>query len=165
MRKVGPNIKAGRFGMVALAAALVVAGTTVGAGVADGASRGGIGEPSAMTLAVYGDAPYGTSPTDNSQTLATPAFVDAVNADPDVSGIIHVGDIHSGSQFCTGAYDQTVAGLWTHYEAPLVYTPGDNEWADCHKAKEGGHLRDASGNPVDYADGNPAANLDLIRSL
>jgi hypothetical protein len=21
---------------------------------------------------------------------------------------------------------------------PLVYTPGDNEWADCHKKKEGG---------------------------
>jgi hypothetical protein len=57
MRKVGPNIKVGRFGMVALAAALAVAGTTVGAGVANGAAGGGTGEPSAMTLAVYGDGP------------------------------------------------------------------------------------------------------------
>jgi hypothetical protein len=151
--------------VVAVAAALAVAGTTVGAGVANGAARGGTDETSAMTLAVYGDAPYGTSPTDDSQTLATPAFIDAVNADPDVSSVIHVGDIHSGSQFCTQSYDETIAGLWSHYEDPLVYTPGDNEWSDCHKAKEGGHVRDANGEPVDYADGNPAANLDLIRSL
>jgi hypothetical protein len=165
MRKVGPKIRVGRFGVVTIAAALALAGTTVGAGVANGAARGGTDEPSAMTMAVYGDAPYGTSPTDNTQTLATPAFIDAVNADPDVSTIIHVGDIHSGSQFCTEAYDETVAGLWSHYEDPLVYTPGDNEWADCHKTNEGGHVRDSSGNPVDYADGNPAANLGLVRSL
>jgi hypothetical protein len=165
MRKVGPNIRVSRFGAVALTAALAVAGTTVGGGVATGAARGGSDESSAMTMAVYGDAPYGTSPADDSQTLATPAFVDAVNADPDVSSIIHVGDIHSGSQFCTAAYDQTIAVLWSHYEDPLVYTPGDNEWADCHKTKEGGHVKDASGNPLDYADGNPAGNLDLIRSL
>jgi hypothetical protein len=170
MRKVGPNIavsrvsRVSRVAGVALAACLAVAGTAVGAGVANGAA-GGTDESSAMTLAVYGDAPYGTSPTDSSQTLATPAFVDAVNDDPDVSSVIHVGDIHSGSQFCTAAYDQTVAGLWTRYQDPLVYTPGDNEWADCHKAKEGGHVRDGGGNPVDYADGNPAANLGLVRSL
>ena len=164
MRKVGPDITVGRFGAVVFAAALAVAGATAGAGVANAAPSGS-DRPSAMTLAVYGDAPYGTSPTDNSQTLATPAFVDAVNADPDVSSIIHVGDIHSGSQFCTESYDDTIAGLWRHYEDPLVYTPGDNEWADCHKAKEGGHVKDANGNPVDYADGNPAANLALIRSL
>ena len=127
MRQVGPNIRVSRCGAVALTAALAVAGTTVGGGVATGAARGGSDESSAMTMAVYGDAPYGTSPADDSKTLATPAFVDAVNADPDVSSIIHVGDIHSGSQFCTAAYDQTIAVLWSHYEDPLVYTPGDNE--------------------------------------
>ena len=29
-----------------------------------------------LTVAVYGDAPYGLTPTDDSQTLATPAFID-----------------------------------------------------------------------------------------
>ena len=38
-----------------------------------------------LTVAVYGDAPYGTSPTDTTQTAATPAFIDTINADPDVS--------------------------------------------------------------------------------
>ena len=47
------------------------------------------------TLAAYGDAPYGTTPTDTSETLATPAFIANVNADPDVSLVVHVGDIHS----------------------------------------------------------------------
>ena len=49
--------------------------------------------------------------------------------------------------------------MWTTFKDPLIYTPGDNEWADCHKSGEGGHLQ------VDYADGDPIANLDLIRSI
>jgi hypothetical protein len=129
-----------------------------------------------FTMAVYGDAPYGTTPTDTSETDATPAFIDAVNADPDVSGIIHVGDIHSGKQFCTQSYDRTIAGLWSHLADPMVYTPGDNEWTDCHKAAEGGgtfnagtrqvdFLKDAEGNLIDYAGGNPVDNLALVRSI
>ena len=63
--------------------------------------------------------------------------------------MLHVGDIHSGSQFCTESYDRTIADLWLGFKNPVVYTPGDNEWTDCHKKKQGGHLG------VDYADGDP----------
>ena len=141
------------------------------------ASAGGKTSTSgSFTYAVYGDAPYGVNPSDNSETDATPAFVDAVNADPDVSAVVHVGDIHSGKQFCTEAYDRQIAGLWSHFADPMVYTPGDNEWTDCHKAAEGGGIynattgqidvvKDAQGNPVDYASGNPVQNLDLVRSI
>jgi len=136
----------------------------------------GSGSTGGSTIAVYGDAPYGTTPTDTSQTLATPAFINAVNADPLVSLVLHVGDIHSGKQFCTQAYDQTIFDLWKSYQDPVVYTPGDNEWADCHKIGEGGgaynattgqidYAKDAMGNPVDYASGDPVANLALIRSI
>jgi hypothetical protein len=118
-----------------------------------------------LTLAVYGDAPYGTSPTDTSETAATPAFIAAVNADPDVAMVLHVGDIHSGKQYCTEAYDQQIFDLWSAFEDPMIYTPGDNEWTDCHKAAEGGNVVDASGNPVDYANGDPVANLDLVRTI
>ena len=128
-----------------------------------------------LTLAVYGDSPYGTTPTDTSQLTATPGFVDSINADPDVSLVTQIGDIHSGKQFCTQAYDQSVYDLWTKFADPLVYTPGDNETTDCHKVAEGGgvynpttqtidYVLDANGNPVDYAKGDPVANLDLIRS-
>ena len=128
------------------------------------------------TVAVYGDAPYGTAPSDTSQTAATPAFIDSINADPDVNLVMHIGDIHSGKQYCTQAYDQQVFDLWTRYQDPLVYTPGDNEWTDCHKTAEGGgaynpttgqidYVKDANGNLVDYAGGNPVANLALVRSI
>ena len=129
-----------------------------------------------FTYAVYGDAPYGTTPTDTSETDATPAFIRAVNADKAVSTVLHVGDIHSGSQYCTQAYDQQIADLWAGFADPLVYTPGDNEWTDCHKKKEGGgaynpatgqidYVKDADGNLVDYAGGNPVDNLALVRSI
>lgn len=137
----------------------------------------GSGNSSApMTVAVYGDAPYGTSPTDLAQTNGTPAFIASINADAAVSLVIHVGDIHSGKQYCTQAYDQQIFDFWTAFQDSLVYTPGDNEWADCHKVAEGGGLYsaatgsivyqlDAAGNPIDYAKGDPVANLDLVRSI
>ena len=49
-----------------------------------------------LTLAVFGDAPYGGSNSDTAAFAATPAFVDAVNHDPSVRLVAHVGDIHSG---------------------------------------------------------------------
>jgi hypothetical protein len=81
-----------------------------------------------------------------------------------------------GKQYCTEAYDQSIYELWTQFKDPLVYTPGDNEWTDCNKLAEGGgaynqttqqidHVLDSNGNPVDYAGGDPNANLDLVRSI
>jgi len=129
-----------------------------------------------VTLAVYGDAPYGTTPTDTAEFEATPAFIASINGDPKVDLVVHVGDIHSGKQYCTEAYDRAVFALWTAFKDPLVYTPGDNEWSDCHKLAEGGgaynktshqidYVRDAGDNPVDYASGDPIANLSLVRSI
>jgi hypothetical protein len=118
------------------------------------------GSANVLSLAVYGDAPYGTSNDDTAEFNATPAFVDAINNDPKVDLVLHVGDIHSGSQRCTQAYDQSVFDLWSAYKDPLIYTPGDNEWSDCQKTKE------LAGSPsLSYANGNPAANLALIRSI
>jgi hypothetical protein len=129
-----------------------------------------------LTVAVFGDAPYGTTPTDTAELEATPAFIDSINKDPDVSLVLHVGDIHSGKQYCTEAYDRQIFSLWKAFKDPLVYTPGDNEWTDCNKAGEGGgaynsatgkidYVLDAGGHPVDYANGDPLANLELIRSI
>ena len=157
--------------LCATAAAVAIAGVTGTAAAAP------VHLPLSFTMAVYGDAPYGTTPTDTAEFTATPAFIDSINADPDVSTVVHVGDIHSGKQYCTEAYDRSVYGLWAKYTDPLVYTPGDNEWADCHKAGEGGGTYSASTGqinyvldpttqqPVDYASGNPVANLALIRQV
>src|SRR5262249_44706473 len=142
---------------------------------ASAAKPTGLDSASPSTIAVYGDAPYGPD-----AFTGTPAFIQNVNSDPDVGLVMHVGDIHSGSQKCTQAYDQSVFDLWQDpvngFADPLVYTPGDNEWSDCHKKKEFGgqynpvtgqidYVLDGMGNPVDYAKGDPLANLALVRSM
>ncbi|MGH8633416.1 MAG: hypothetical protein ACRET7_04710 [Burkholderiales bacterium] len=120
--------------------------------------------------------PYGADPTDTAQFKVMPAFINAINLDPDVSLVLHVGDIHSGREYCTEAYNRSIYSHWTAFKNPLVYTPGDNEWADCHKVREGGgtynaatqtinYVVDASGKQVNYAGGNPVANLELVRSI
>jgi hypothetical protein len=112
-----------------------------------------------FTIAVFGDWPY-------SQTLLTsaPLLVNSINADPDVSLIIHVGDIHSGSMVCTSAgilppipaanpgWNQSIYYQFQQFQAPLVYTPGDNEWTDCHKTKES-------------KSGDPLKELASVRAL
>jgi len=130
----------------------------------------------AFSMAVIGDVPYGTSPTDTRQTVLHPRFIAALNADADIGLVAHIGDTHAGKQYCTEDYNKLIASHWSAFKKPLVYTPGDNEWADCHKVKEGGgtynkatgdidYVKDANGNFADYAKGNPVANLALVRSM
>jgi hypothetical protein len=108
------------------------------------------------TYAVYGDSPYGA---DHAQYNATPAFIAGINADPQVGGVIHIGDLHSGSETCTQLYDQGIAYMWTAFVDPVYYTPGDNEWADCQKTKQHPEAPDA------YQKGDPIANLALVHQL
>jgi hypothetical protein len=123
-----------------------------------------------VTLAVYGDNPYGLNNADVSQVNLLPQFIANVNADPDVNVVAHVGDIHSGKSFCTAAYDNTIASAWATFARPLVYTPGDNEWADCHKKGEGGGAFNSATGAIDFVangsdfQGNPAQHLALVRS-
>jgi hypothetical protein len=141
-------------GISGLAAAL----GTVAVAFAGNGTPINTGSANELTIAVYGDAPYGTTSTDTTELDATPAFIDSINADPKVDLVLHVGDIHSGKQYCTEAYDRTIFDLWTGFKDPLVYTPGDNEWTDCHKVAEGGGPYSATTHQINYVlgpDGNP----------
>ena len=51
---------------------------------------------------------------------------------------IHIGDIKSGSSPCSDENLRKVLDQFATFEQPLVYTPGDNEWTDCHRARAGG---------------------------
>ena len=51
---------------------------------------------------------------------------------------IHVGDIKSGSSRCDDALFHRMLGMFNAYEQPFIYTPGDNEWTDCHRPDNGG---------------------------
>ena len=80
------------------------------------------------TYAVIGDFPYGPQ-----KRAELPALVDRINADPLVARVLHVGDIKAGSNSdCSDAYFADIREQFDRFEHPLVYTPGDNEWTDCH---------------------------------
>lgn len=48
----------------------------------------------------------------------------------------HLGNI-GGPPTCSDAYDSTMESNFDQFVDPLLYTPGDNEWADCSKASVG----------------------------
>ena len=112
-----------------LAGALAVAALTAitappAAGAADGRPP--------FTFAVIGDIPYGPA-----QITAFPSVVDQINADPAVQFVDHLGDIKSGSSWCTDTYFAMIRQQFDRFSDPLVYTPGDNEWTDCHRPNNG----------------------------
>ena len=82
------------------------------------------------TIAVIGDTPYGAL-----KLAEFPSLVDKINADPDVRLVAHLGDIKAGKNSpCTDVYFADVRAKFDRFADPLVYTPGDNEWTDCHVA-------------------------------
>lgn len=135
------------------AASLAAAAPTM----ADG--RNNFESGKALTVAVFGDWPYNQNLLDNA-----PLLINSINADRDVRQVIHVGDIHSGSMACTSAYilppistsnpgwNQEIYYQFQQFNDPVIYTPGDNEWTDCHKSKE-------------KSSGYPLGELDSVRSL
>jgi len=141
--------------------AVVAIGMLLGARLSNAGNGDPINKGSAnpLTLAVYGDWPY-------SQDLlaAAPLLIDSINSDPKVRLVMHVGDIHSGSMPCTGAdldplpatsnpdWNLGIFDLFGQFKDPVIYTPGDNEWTDCHKTKEG-------------TSGDPLKELASVRSL
>jgi len=112
-----------------------------------------------VSLAVFGDWPYSQALLDNAHLL-----VNSVNDDHDVDLVLHVGDIHSGSMPCTSAgilpaiatanpgWNQAIYYQFQQFNDPVVYLPGDNEWADCHKSKQ-------------FSSGAPLKELASVRSL
>lgn len=51
---------------------------------------------------------------------------------------IHVGDIKGGSTHCSDAELQKALDQIQTFDGAVVYTPGDNEWTDCHRRDAGG---------------------------
>ena len=105
--------------------------TDVQAEVPTGASDAVQSAPALRFLAI-GDVPYSDAEMDYLRTLLD----DTTAQRPPF--VIHVGDIKGGSQPCSDARIQGVADLFREQPVPLFYTPGDNEWTDCHRQRAGG---------------------------
>ncbi len=81
-----------------------------------------------------GDLPYGPP------AQSYPAYrqlIERINLNrPTFS--IHVGDIKSGSSVCSDEEFERQLEHFQLFAGPVVYTPGDNEWTDCHRGNNGG---------------------------
>ena len=118
--------------LAAVAASLVV--LSAAAATASPADVAGQGKDGHYRFAVIGDLPYG-----DAQVAALPRWVDQINATPDLSFTVHVGDIKNGSSACTNEYYSMIRTQFDRFTMPLVYTPGDNEWTDCHRTNNGSY--------------------------
>jgi len=101
---------------------------------------------SSYSFAVIGDVPYG-----DTQIAKFPGWIQQINRDPVVRSVVHLGDIKNGSSRCTDAYFDLIRSDFDTFEDPLVYTPGDNEWTDCHRVNNGAY--------------DPLERLDRIRQV
>lgn len=111
-----------------------------------GASRGDAADDDAVTFAFIGDVPYTSA-----QTVLMPGLTASINADPDVSFVAHSGDFKGGSDVCSDAAFQSTFAQFQNFADPFWYTPGDNDWTDCHRNSNGNF--------------NPADRLAKVRSL
>jgi len=84
--------------------------------------------PDAYSFAVMGDTPY--TPAEEGPYHLLLQQLDTAN----VAFVIHVGDIISGSGACTDALYAKRKAEFDAVAHPFIYTPGDNEWTDCHRA-------------------------------
>jgi hypothetical protein len=64
---------------------------------------------------------------------------------------IFVGDTKSGSSLCSDEHNQIIKSYFSSFMAPLVYSPGDNEWTDCHRLLAGAY--------------DPLERLEALRSV
>ena len=99
-----------------------------------------------LDIAVIGDTPYGAA-----AIALFPILVNAIDADPKVREVVHVGDLKSGSEQCSDARLQISADLFNTFTDPFIFAIGDNEWTDCHRANNGGY--------------NPLERLATLREL
>jgi hypothetical protein len=102
--------------------------------------------PARGSFALIGDVPYGAA--------TEPQFdrvIDAINATTRVRFVLHTGDIKAGSERCDDDLLQRRFDQYQRFAKPFVFTPGDNEWTDCHRTNNGSYL--------------PTERLDKVRSL
>lgn len=116
-----------RLGALALAALLAAAALLASPVPASQSASG-----AAFAFGLIGDLGY--RPEDEAGFRAV---LDALDAAP-LTFVIHVGDLWGGDGPCTDERYSERLALFAASAHPLIYTPGDNEWTDCHRPAAGG---------------------------
>lgn len=91
--------------------------------------------PASVTFALLGDTPY-----NDSEAHRLDRMLHTINLDRDIELVLHAGDIKSGSSDCSNELFQQRYQQLQSLQRPWIYTPGDNEWTDCHRPPAGAYL-------------------------
>jgi len=92
-------------------------------------------QPSTFSFGAIGDQQYGPAGEAKWPALAQ-SLNDAASA---LKFVVHAGDIKSGSTLCSDDVYSDRLGKFNAIQVPLILTPGDNEWTDCHRANNGSY--------------------------
>ncbi len=102
-------------------------------------------DEASYSFAVIGDLPYSDRDLDDMS-----GWVNDINkADPAFT--VHVGDVKTGPADCGDKYFAKIRREFDEFENGLIYTPGDNDWTDCHLKAAG--------------EFDPLERLDALREL
>jgi hypothetical protein len=85
----------------------------------------------AFSFAAFGDTPYYAF-----EEVRLEKLIPEMNAQP-LAFVLHIGDIKSSRDRCDDKLYLARKRLFDTIAHPLVITPGDNDWTDCHR-KGGG---------------------------
>lgn len=85
-------------------------------------------EEASFHFCALGDMPYNL-PEDYARF---DNVIGAINAESPAF-TVHVGDTKAGASPCSDDFLQRTWESFAEFDHPLIYTPGDNEWTDCHK--------------------------------
>ena len=105
-----------------------------------------------FSFGLIGDIPYFEGEADSLKNM-----INEMNLYP-LAFVIHVGDFKKEKEPCTDKLYHSRKKLFEMSRHPLIYTPGDNDWADCQHDSSVSRTRN---NPEFY----PINRLMLIRSL
>lgn len=85
--------------------------------------------PRSFEFVALGDMPYGPD------LIAGPAYRHLIGLVNQVAPpfTVHVGDFKDGTADCGDAEYQRQWAYFQRFDSALVYTPGDNDWLDCHR--------------------------------
>lgn len=101
---------------------------------------------SSFSFAVIGDLGY----VSEEEPWVENVFSD-LNKDSSLSFVVHVGDLSSPRNACRDDFQTRRLAQFEKSSHPLIYTPGDNDWTDCHEPT--------------IAGGNPLERLSRLRTL
>lgn len=88
--------------------------------------------PETFTFGAMGDIPYNAR-----EELGLDALFGSVASEP-LAFLVHAGDIKAGSNMpCTDALYEDRRERLNRSPHALIFTPGDNDWADCRRESNG----------------------------